>query len=231
MEHKYKQYGFKTNCPDCGVDKYYRHNYLLQIAIKKSTKCGSCATKKTDAHKKKIKDALTKYCKENRLGKTYEQMHGADKANELRNRQSKRLKGKKRQTFSDEWRKNISESHKKSQKFKDAMNSKEYKEKRARIAVETKLGISYEEWQNTIPERKKYYLDVWRITREQPLYTLESYEKRGHVLQEGKGYQLDHIYPISKGFEHNISPDVIGHISNLQMLSASDNAKKGAKIL
>ncbi len=44
-------------------------------------------------------------------------------------------------------------------------------------------------------------------------------------------YHLDHIYPVFRGFENNISPEKIGHWTNLQMLWWKDNLKKGRKIL
>ena len=44
------------------------------------------------------------------------------------------------------------------------------------------------------------------------------------------GYQLDHIYPVSKGFENQIDPDQMADISNLQMLSWEENLNKSNTI-
>jgi transcription elongation factor Elf1 len=87
---------------------------------------------------------------------------------------------------------------------------------------------SYEEYRNSLPEWKKYRVDVLRITKQQPLHLLENYDKRGVNGVPGT-YTLDHIVSIRKGFNENIPPDQIGHISNLQMLPWEDNITKGWK--
>lgn len=73
------------------------------------------------------------------------------------------------------------------------------------------------------PVKKAYYDLVWAITEAQPLYKLDNINLRG------KTHHLDHIYPISKGFKNNISENLIGHISNLQILSKRDNFLKATK--
>jgi len=40
---------------------------------------------------------------------------------------------------------------------------------------------------------------------------------------------LDHIYSQVEGFKNNIPPDVIGHHTNLQMLTREDNGKKSGR--
>lgn len=87
---------------------------------------------------------------------------------------------------------------------------------------------TYEEYAATLSEWKKYKLAVWRVTNQQPLHTLEHYEKRGMNGETGV-YTLDHIVSIRKGFNENISPEQIGHISNLQMLPWEENILKGWK--
>lgn len=41
-------------------------------------------------------------------------------------------------------------------------------------------------------------------------------------------YDIDHIVPISYGFQHNISPLLIGSIDNLRIISHIENAKKSS---
>ena len=44
----------------------------------------------------------------------------------------------------------------------------------------TKAGFnSYKEYSDSIPAKKRYARDVWRVTRQQPIYTLENHNKRG----------------------------------------------------
>lgn len=42
-------------------------------------------------------------------------------------------------------------------------------------------------------------------------------------------YHLDHIIPISKGFELGLKPEEVAAVSNLQMLPWNENVKKGGK--
>lgn len=101
-------------------------------------------------------------------------------------------------------------------------------EKRRRTLIETILHISYEEYQNRLSHKEKYYKLVRRITESQPLHLLENYDKRGQTGQEN-AYHLDHIIPISYGLINNIPPEIIGNISNLCFIPWLDNVKKGCK--
>lgn len=92
--------------------------------------------------------------------------------------------------------------------------------------VKHHYNISLDEWKSLQSDKEFYYKEVWRITKQQNLHLLENYDKRGNAGQVD-AYQIDHIYPISKGFINQISPDVIGNINNLQMLHWLDNRKKG----
>jgi hypothetical protein len=87
---------------------------------------------------------------------------------------------------------------------------------------------SYEEYRNSLPEWKRYKIDVWRITNQQPLHLLEHFEKRGVNGQTG-AYTLDHIISVKRGFIENIPAEKIGDISNLQMLPWEENITKGWK--
>jgi len=73
--------------------------------------------------------------------------------------------------------------------------------------------------------KKLYYAMVWEETEKQPLHILENHKKRGW-----KKYHLDHIYPISKGYENEIPPEKIGNIKNLRFIHYKQNMKKGSKI-
>jgi hypothetical protein len=76
---------------------------------------------------------------------------------------------------------------------------------------------------------KKYKSLVLSATRRQNIQRLENYSKRGSTGKKG-AYHLDHIYSIKQGYENNISPDVIGNISNLRFIPWEDNAKKAGKL-
>lgn len=87
---------------------------------------------------------------------------------------------------------------------------------------------TYQEYKDSLPAWKLYKLDVWRITNQQPLDTLENFDMRGVNGQTG-AYTLDHIISIKKGFIENIPAEQIGHVSNLQMLPWEENITKGWK--
>ena len=80
----------------------------------------------------------------------------------------------------------------------------------------------------SLPALKRYRIDVKRITENQPLHTLDNIEKRSQNGTEG-GYTLDHKISVLKGFKEGIAPEVVGHITNLQMLPWRDNISKGWK--
>ena len=60
---------------------------------------------------------------------------------------SKKMKGRKREPFSNEWKQNLAIGHKKSEKWKKSMNTPEYKEKHRqkmqKIINEGKLSVCY----------------------------------------------------------------------------------------
>jgi hypothetical protein len=90
-----------------------------------------------------------------------------------------------------------------------------------------KLGISYDEYMSTWKEdKKRYYVMVRQITENQPIHTLENYDKGRSLAGTPNGYQLDHIISIGHGFENKIPPNVIGNIENLQFIKWEDNLRK-----
>lgn len=89
--------------------------------------------------------------------------------------------------------------------------------------------ITYDEYLNRATSLIEYRRIVIRLTELQPIHILENFDKRGPTGGHGT-YHLDHIYPISRGFENNISPLVIADISNLQMLPWRENILKSDKL-
>lgn len=79
---------------------------------------------------------------------------------------------------------------------------------------------------NVDPDKLKYYNEVWRLTKKQPLACLPNFDKRGKARKGSDNYQLDHIISIHKGYLVGIAPEIIADISNLQMLPWKDNIQK-----
>lgn len=55
-------------------------------------------------------------------------------------------------------------------------------------------------------------------------HLLPGIEKRGW-----HSWHIDHVVPIAYGFRNSIPPEVIADISNLRMMPAEENRKKGTK--
>ena len=93
----------------------------------------------------------------------------------------------------------------------------------------SQFGMTAEAWAETKDDRYLYVLEVLRITKKQPLHTLENFDRIGRV--EHGGYAIDHIYPKSKGFDNKIPAELIGDIKNLQIIPGIENSKKREKII
>ena len=72
-------------------------------------------------------------------------------------------------------------------------------------------------------EKYLYYVLVWSHT-EQNAKLL----KDNHL--RGKEYCLDHIIPISYGYENDIEPSIIGGLDNIRIIKHKENLTKGKSI-
>lgn len=83
----------------------------------------------------------------------------------------------------------------------------------------------YKKRQQELKSYKSYYHEVWRLTEQNNLSTLENSDKRSY-----RGYHLDHIVPIRSGFDKSVPPNEIARIENLQFLWWKDNIHKRIKV-
>ena len=91
------------------------------------------------------------------------------------------------------------------------------------------MGENHPRFNPNKTQFKEYSAKVRSITRLQDLTTLENFDKlRGMCGVEG-AYQLDHITSIKRGFLKDISPEIIGDISNLQFIPWRENRNKAAR--
>lgn len=78
---------------------------------------------------------------------------------------------------------------------------------------------------NTLPEYEKY-------NRKVQVETSMSIKKNGNKIINlnlrglEHGYDLDHKYSIIEGFKNNITPEIIGHWKNLEVLKSENNRSK-----
>lgn len=93
----------------------------------------------------------------------------------------------------------------------------------------TKAGFqNFDEYKLRYPKKQFYKREVWRLTYQNPLDTLEHWELRGRCGVEG-AYQLDHIKSINWGWENGIEPEVIAEWDNLRMIPWKTNLLKSSK--
>ena len=91
----------------------------------------------------------------------------------------------------------------------------------------TKAGYNtFSDYMKDLDKKKKYYREVRRITREQDISILENYDKLRGLCGVDGAYQLDHIIPVSRGYEQGIPAKTIGCIDNLQIIPWRDNLLK-----
>lgn len=113
----------------------------------------------------------------------------------------------------DEWFKKLSE----------ASLGKEKSEEAIKKMIETKVGMSYDDWQLAKSEYEKYWREVNKFTNRN-LKTLI----KNHDIKD-VDWHLDHIYSISDGWRNGVSPEIIGNYVNLRFIHAVDNLKKNKK--
>jgi hypothetical protein len=75
-----------------------------------------------------------------------------------------------------------------------------------------------------LEDQRRYNTLVDQITRCQPIDTLENFD-----LRAPNNFHLDHKYSKLEGFKNTISPEVIGHICNLEMIPYQENTSKSSK--
>ena len=72
-----------------------------------------------------------------------------------------------------------------------------------------------------------YKREVWKYTNLNDLSLLENYDKRA-LAGTDDGYHLDHKYSISQGYINQVSPQLIGSLTNLEFIPWEENIKKQA---
>ena len=64
-------------------------------------------------------------------------------------------------------------------------------------------------------------------------YTNTQYNRHKHIIdpdnKRGKDWHLDHVYSVSQGYLNNVPINIIGDMTNLRIIPAVDNIRKGPK--
>ncbi len=225
---------YSRNCPKCGKILYSNSKSYIQLAKAQNKNCASCANKgennpffgkkhtdehkiyissiqynerykkgreivskklkgrnKTEEHKSNLTKSLISYYSNNEVfnkGKSFEELYGLGRANEL-----KKILSLKSKNWYNQYR-----------------NTDEYKR-----------------WESKKDEYELYRLEVERITKLADITTIENYSLKNKYHK----YELDHIFPIRKGFTYGIPAELIGHIDNLRIIPMSENRSKSDKII
>lgn len=138
-------------------------------------------------------------------------LKGIKRSDKFKNKISDAMKGRK-----------ITWMYKIIPKLKGRSVSIEHEMKR----LESRLGMSYDEYLERKPKFFSYKSRVMSITKRQNIKILNNYNEIRALAGTKNGYQLDHIITIYDGFENNISPYIIGNINNLRFIPWEENLKK-----
>lgn len=104
------------------------------------------------------------------------------------------------------------------------------KEEHVKKMAAKKAGYdTYETYMKDLDNRKRYYREVRKLTRQQDISVLENYDKLRGLCGVPDAYQLDHVIPVSVGYDQHIPPQHIADISNLRIIPWKENLKKSNK--
>jgi hypothetical protein len=105
-------------------------------------------------------------------------------------------------------------------KLKELHSNKEWRREKGRKISLAKSKIPIEKK----PEWELYENAVDKITRESWIYHYDKINPNN--LPRGKNFELDHRYSKHQGFLNNVPAEIIGHYTNLQIITRYDNRKK-----
>lgn len=99
----------------------------------------------------------------------------------------------------------------------------------ARANLVHHTGENHGRWNPDKRDFEVYRTEVYRLTRQWDERLIDGFVegKRGLCGVDG-AIQLDHVVSVKYGYDNNISPEVIGHLCNLEFLPWKDNRGKGS---
>jgi hypothetical protein len=211
---------YKRNCPKCNSEIEYKNPKSFKSADRAGKECKSCRDLKL-----KTTMAGKNYGKPRRKSSEIDKKYFRDCTD-----CNKPMGYSTISTLKEGIRKkticNTCSVYKHNKNWNNVITEDSIKKMRA-----SKAGFSsFEEYLEKYPEKEMYKRNVWRLTYRHDLTILENWDKRGRCGVPG-AYQLDHIYPISAGYENNIPPEKIADISNLRMIPWKQNRNKSNKII
>jgi hypothetical protein len=231
-ENDITEISWKRNCPSCQKELTYKRKHSRDNSEKHNRLCWSCRNSgknnpfygkhHTEEHKKYISDLAP-----SRRPHVKQKISTANRGRLVSENTKQILREKAIQQFStEESRKTVSERIR--MMYEENPSMREVARNKAiQQYARYKQTDGYKEWLSKKSEYELYKMEVMRLTFENDLTKLENWSKRNlyHL------YEIDHIYPISRGFKNNIPAQLIGNINNLQIIPRKENRSKSDKIL
>ena len=124
----------------------------------------------------------------------------------------------------DHWAKSEQGKVKLSKIITEVRNSKSFKQ----------LQINRCRWKDheDIENIENYYFNVYKITeRNLKRYGNNKFGKDWKNKRGIRNHHIDHVYPIIRSYYDNIPYELVGDISNLELIPASKNLQKGTSII
>jgi hypothetical protein len=212
---------YERDCPECGKTLTYAYSSGFSYAKKINSLCNKCASQG-----KGKKDYLHRHCPDCGKKLYYSNKQTLSKANE----ESKKCRECLSSDFPSPMKHlnyEFSEDHKEKLRQKSGRSYRERfgAEKAKKVkkkVIEGLTNMEYEKYMEKLSEKEKYTKRARYMSRKRNLSQLKHYNK--------SSYELDHIYPIVKGFYNDVPLEVISSIQNLQFLKQVENRKKNDSI-
>jgi len=213
----------KRNCPNCDCELEYTNKRSWYNAKRLNSKCTNCYRNTISVTlKEKYKSGelnIVPRKKDCDLIKPFKR-----NCPECGNEMSYVSEGTLNTSIKKNTMCNSCSTYKYNKTFNDVITPEHRLQMRA-----SKAGFqNFDEYKLRYPKKQFYKREVWRLTYQHPLDTLEHWELRGRCGVEG-AYQLDHIKSINWGWENGIEPEVIAEWDNLRMIPWRTNLLKSSK--
>ena len=216
---------YKRNCPKCGDEILYKNPRSFKWADKDGNPCRKCYSKKiSESVKKKYDSGEFNFVPRNKEKEKTLIRNFHKNCPNCGNEMSYVSEGTLNTSIKKNTICNSCSTYKYNKTFKDVIKPEHTLQMRA-----TKAGFqNFDEYKLRYPKKQFYKREVWRLTYQKPIDTLENWELRGRCGVEG-AYQLDHIRSIDWGWKNGIDAEVIAQWDNLRMIPWKTNLLKSSK--
>ena len=207
-------------CPKCNNNICYKHQTGLIYSLKNNTVCKPCSYKRNNSFKNKFK----KLCTDCNCIIYYTTERSLNRSLKI-NSKCRKCISKNLPSLMSRINYNFSKEHRQKIGLKSTVlqTGKKHSEKRIKNMISGMVNMSYDEWIKICPEIIRYRKKVQCLSRKNcKINNLENFGV--------KGYDMDHIFPVSECFKLNIPVEIASDITNLRIITSIDNKQKSNKI-